>query len=427
MDDCTAHGPTALSLDAALARIDQGYGPVTGTETAPLRAALGRVLAEEVTAPVNVPPAAVSAMDGWGFAAEAGDGMGDGKGEGERRLSVAGRVPAGSSFAGVVAPGQAVRIFTGAPIPAGVDRVAMQEDCRAEDDGAAASGMAVWVPAQLKPGANIRPMGEDMTAGSVVLRPGQRMRAQEIGLAAAVGRSTVTVRTRLRVALFSTGDELREPGTPKPDHAIYDANRHTLAAQLDALGVEVIDLGILPDRPEATRAALAEAAERVDLLVTSGGVSVGEEDHVKAAVSALGSIDLWTLAIKPGKPLALGRVGTTPFLGLPGNPVSAMVTFLLVGRPLVLRLSGASSAATPRSLVVAGFSFTKKPGRREFLRARLERAPDGRPLAIKFPSNSSGVLTSMVEADGLVDMPAEAVAIKPGDLVDFLPFTGLFA
>jgi len=234
MDDCTAHGPTALSLDAALARIDQGYGPVTGTEAAPLRAALGRVLAEEVTAPVNVPPAAVSAMDGWGFAADAGEGMGDGKGE--RRLSVAGRVPAGSSFAGVVGPGQAVRIFTGAPIPAGVDRVAMQEDCRAEDDGAAASGMAVWVPASLKPGANIRPMGEDMTAGSVVLRPGQRMRAQEIGLAAAVGRSTVTVRTRLRVALFSTGDELREPGTPKPDHAIYDANRHTLAAQLDALG-----------------------------------------------------------------------------------------------------------------------------------------------------------------------------------------------
>jgi molybdopterin molybdotransferase len=419
MDDCAAHGPTALSLDAALARIDQAYGPVTGTEAAPLRAALGRVLAEEVTAPVNVPPAAVSAMDGWGFAAEAGDGMG----EGERRLTVVGRVPAGTSFAGVVAPGRAVRIFTGAPVPAGVDCVAMQEDCRAETDGAA----AVWVPASLKPGANIRPMGEDMTAGSVVLRPGQRMRAQEIGLAAAVGRSTVTVRTRLRVVLFSTGDELREPGTPKPDHAIYDANRHTLAAQLDALGVEVIDLGILPDRPDATRAALAEAAGQADLLVTSGGVSVGEEDHVKAAVSALGSIDLWTLAIKPGKPLALGRVGTTPFLGLPGNPVSAMVTFLLVGRPLVLRLSGTSSAATPRSLVVAGFSFTKKPGRREFLRARLERAPDGRPLAIKFPSNSSGVLTSMVEADGLVDMPAEASAINPGDLVDFLPFTGLFA
>lgn len=414
MDDCSAHGPTPLSLDEAVGRVVQGYGAVTGTEGVPLRRALGRVLAEQVTAPVNVPPADVSAMDGWAFAAEAG---GD---AGFRRLEVVGRVPAGSVFDGVVGPGQAVRIFTGAPVPKGVDSVAMQEDCRAEDGG-------VLVPAGLKRGANLRSAGEDMTAGSVVLHPGQRLRAQEVGLAAAVGRAALTVRKRLSVVLFSTGDELREPGTPKPDHAIYDANRYTLAAQLDALGVEVRDLGILPDRPDATRAALAEAAGTADLIVTSGGVSVGEEDHVKAAVNALGSIDLWTLAIKPGKPLALGRVGDTPFLGLPGNPVSAMVTFLLVGRPLVLRLSGAESIATPRSLVVAGFSFAKKPGRREFLRARLERGEDGRPVAIKFPSNSSGVLTSMVEADGLVDMPAEATAVNPGDLVDFLPFTGLFA
>lgn len=412
MDDCSAHGPTALSLDEAVARIDRGFGPVTGTEEVALRAALGRVLAEEVVAPVNVPPADVSAMDGWGYGAEAGTGM--------RRLSMVGRVPAGSCFEGVVQPGEAVRIFTGAPVPAGVDTIAMQEDCQGEEG-------SVLVPAALKRGSNLRPAGEDMTAGSVVLRPGQRLRAQEIGLAAAVGRAALTVRQPLRVVLFSTGDELREPGQPKPPHAIYDANRYTLAAQLDALGVEVRDLGILPDRPDATRAALAEAAGTADLLVTSGGVSVGEEDHVKAAVSALGSIDLWTLAIKPGKPLALGRVGDTPFLGLPGNPVSAMVTFLLVGRPLVLRLSGATSTATARSLVVSGFSFDKKAGRREFLRARLECGPDGRPVAIKFPSNSSGVLTSMVEADGLVDVPADTQTVRPGDLVDFLPFTGLFA
>jgi len=412
MDDCSAHGPTALSLDEAVARIDRGFGPVTGTEEVALRAALGRVLAEEVVAPVNVPPADVSAMDGWGYGAEAGTGM--------RRLSVVGRIPAGSCFEGLVRPGEAVRIFTGAPVPAGVDTVAMQEDCRGEEG-------SVLVPAALKRGSNIRPAGEDMTAGSVVLRPGQRLRAQEIGLAAAVGRAALTVRKPLRVVLFSTGDELREPGTPKPSHAIYDANRYTLAAQLTALGVEVHDLGILPDRPDATRAALAKAAGTADLLVTSGGVSVGEEDHVKAAVNALGSIDLWTLAIKPGKPLALGRVGDTPFLGLPGNPVSAMVTFLLVGRPLVLRLSGATSTATSRSLVVSGFSFDKKAGRREFLRARLEPGPDGRPVAIKFPSNSSGVLTSMVEADGLVDVPADTQTVRPGDLVDFLPFTGLFA
>ncbi len=200
-----------------------------------------------------------------------------------------------------------------------------------------------------------------------------------------------------------------------------------MGAQLAALGAEVRDLGILPDRPDAVRGALAEAAASADLIVTSGGVSVGEEDHVKAAVAALGSIDLWRLALRPGKPLALGRVAGTVFLGLPGNPVSAMVTFMMVGRPLALRLSGAERALTPRGLVVAGFSFRKTPGRREFLRVRLETGPDGRPVAIKFPNDSSGVLTSMVEADGLVDIPAEAAAVEPGDLVGFYPFTGLFA
>ncbi|WP_448206631.1 molybdopterin molybdotransferase MoeA [Azospirillum sp. sgz302134] len=419
MDCCFAHGPAALPLDEAVARVNQTYGAVTEPESVPLRAALGRVLAESVTAPVNVPPVAVSAMDGWGFQAPESAGP-ESAGEEFARMTVVGRVPAGSVFAGTVGPGQAVRIFTGAPVPAGVDTIAMQEDCRAEDG-------AVLVPAALKRGSNIREAGEDMKAGAIVLTPGRRLRPQEIGLAAAVGRASLSVRKRLRVVLFSTGDELREPGTEKPDGAIFDANRYTLAAQLDALGAEVRDLGILPDKPDATRAALAEAAGTADLLITSGGVSVGEEDHVKAVVSALGSIDLWKLAIKPGKPLALGRIGDTPFLGLPGNPVSAMVTFMLVGRPLVLRLSGAEAAPAPRCLVVAGFDFTKKPGRREFLRARLATGPDGRPVAHKFPSDSSGVLTSMVEADGLVDMPAESSAIRPGDMVEFMPFTGLFA
>ncbi|MFC5353865.1 gephyrin-like molybdotransferase Glp [Azospirillum himalayense] len=417
MDCFAAPAPSApLPLDEALARVEHVYGAVTEPEEVPLRAALGRILAEPVTATVNVPPVAVSAMDGWGYGkADAVGADGD-----VLRLAVVGRVPAGSVFPGTVGPGEAVRIFTGAPIPAGVDTVAMQEDCRAGDG-------AVLVPAGLKRGANIRDAGEDMTAGSVVLTPGLRLRAQEVGLAAAVGRSSLSVRKRLRVVLFSTGDELREPGTEKPEGAIYDANRYTLAAQLDALGADVRDLGILPDKPDVTRAALADAAATADLVVTSGGASVGEEDHVKRVVGELGSVDLWKLALKPGKPLALGRIGTTPFLGLPGNPVSAMVTFMLVGRPLVLRLSGAESAPAPRCLVVAGFEFKKKPGRREFLRARLAIGPDGRPVAHKFPSDSSGVLTSMVEADGLVDMPADATTIRDGDMVEFLPFTGLFA
>lgn len=412
--DCYApKGAGLLSLDDALARIVSGFGPAVDTESVPLSQARGRVLAEPVTAPIDVPPAAVSAMDGYGYAAASGAG-------GPFTLPVVGRVPAGTVFSGTVAAGQAVRIFTGAPVPAGVDTVAMQEDCTAGEDG------SVTVNRPPKPGANIRPAGEDMRAGAVVLHPGARLRAQDVGLAAAVGRAGLRVRQRVKVVLFSTGDELREPGTPKPEGAIYDANRYTIAAQLQALGVEVEDLGILPDRAEVVRDALAAAAARGHLIVTSGGVSVGEEDHVKAAVNALGGIDLWRLAIKPGKPVAIGRVGDTPFLGLPGNPVSAMVTFMLIGRPLVMRLMGVEKTAVPRCLAVAGFSFRKKAGRREFLRATLGTGLDGLPVAHKFPNDSSGVLTSMVEADGLVDIPADTQEVREGDMVAFLPFTGLF-
>ncbi len=414
MDCCSSPAKKAgpMPLDAVLDHVLQRYGVVTGVETVPVGLSLGRVLAAPVTAPVDVPPVAVSAMDGYAYASS------DAAAAPLRRRLV-GRVPAGASFEGAVAPGEAVRIFTGAPLPAGADTVVMQEDCRAEDG-------AVTVLSLPEPGDNIRPAGEDMKAGAVVLEAGRLLRAQEVGLAAAVGSATLPVRQRLRVVLFSTGDELREPGTAKPSHAIYDANRYTLNAQLTALGVEVRDLGILADKAEVVRAALADAAQWAHLIITSGGVSVGEEDHVKAAVTALGAIDLWTLAIKPGKPLALGRVGAAAFLGLPGNPVSAMVTFMLVGRPLVLSLmGGGGSASMPRSLVVAGFSFTKKPGRQEFLRVRLEKDADGRPVARKFPSDSSGVLTSMVESDGLVDMPAAASTIREGDIVSFMPFTGL--
>jgi molybdopterin molybdotransferase len=220
---------------------------------------------------------------------------------------------------------------------------------------------------------------------------------------------------------------LREPGADKPAWAIYDTNRYAVGALLTALGCLVEDMGILPDKPDAVRAALADAATRADLLATSGGVSVGEEDHVKGAVRSLGRLDLWRLAVRPGKPLALGRIGDAVFLGLPGNPVSAMVTFMLVGRPLVLRLSGASDWAPARALAVADFAFKKKAGRREFLRVRLTTGPDGRPTLTKFPNDSSGVLTSMVEADGLADIPADATEVKPGDLIGFLPFAGLYA
>ena len=358
-----------LPLDAALARIAVDYACVVGAEDVDLLAAAGRILAEDVAAPFDAPPAPVSAMDGYGL-------VHPGAVE-QTVFRLVGRVPAGSFFAGTVGPGEAVRIFTGAPVPAGVDVVVMRVDCCG--------------------------VGESVRV-----------------------RRRLAVRKPMRVVRVSTGDELREPGAEKPAWAIYDTNRYAVGALLAALGCDVEDLGILPDKPELVRAALADASARADLLVTSGGVSVGEEDHVKGVVQSLGRLDMWRLALRPGKPLALGRIGDAVFLGLPGNPVSAMVTFMLMGRPLALRLSGAASWTPARGLAAAGFSFKKKAGRREFLRVRLVAGQDGRPTAQKFPNDSSGVLTSMVEADGLADIPAEATEVKPGDLISVLPFTGLY-
>lgn len=421
MDSCDAPIPAGslppgvpagplTPLDDALAQLATHYDCAVGTESAPLKAALGRILAEDVTAPFDAPPTAVSAMDGYAFRHPGGDGP--------ATLRVIGRIPAGSMFDGAVGAGEAARIFTGAPIPAGADVVAMQEDCSRDGD-------VVKTLRTPKPGANIRLAGEDMKAGAVALRAGTWLRAQEIGLAAVVGRQELTVRKRLRAALFSTGDELREPGTEKPPGAIYDANRYGTHALLTAAGCEVVDLGILPDRRDAVQTALGDAAAKADLVVATGGMSMGEEDHVKEAVAALGRLDLWRLALKPGKPLALGRIGDAAFLGLPGNPVSALITFMLIGRPLALRLSGAARWTPTRTLAVADFSFQKKPGRREFLRVAVAPGADGRPLAKKFANDSSGVLTSMVEADGLLDVPAETTMVKPGDLLGFYPFSGL--
>lgn len=416
MGCCDAVNPAdpaaPLALDAALARVAADYAAVTGVEVVPLTAACGRILAEDVAAPFDAPPSAVSAMDGYGLVHPGGTGA--------ATLQLVGRVPAGSVFDGRVEPGQAVRIFTGAAIPAGVDTVVMQEDCDAQPEQ---NAVAVRVLPRL--GANIRPQGEDMAVGQVILTAGTRLQPQEIGLAAAMGRRELTVRRPLRVGLFSTGDELVEPGAPRGPGKIYDSNRYTVAALLAGLGCAVEDLGILPDDPAAVRAALADAATRVDVLTTSGGVSVGEEDHIKGVVCELGRLDMWRLAIRPGKPLALGRIGDAVFIGLPGNPVSAMVTFLLVGRPLLLRLSGAAQWAPTRTSVAAGFAFSKKPGRREFLRVRLVAGSDGRPTADKFPNDSSGVLTSMATADGLLDVPADTTRVEVGDMLGFFPFTGL--
>jgi molybdopterin molybdotransferase len=295
----------------------------------------------------------------------------------------------------------------------------MQEDCREDGD---------WVALRpgIAKGANRRLAGEDLRRGQTALSAGQRLRPQDIGLAASIGLTAVRVSKRLKVALFSTGDELAEPGRTLPAGAIYDSNRFTLAALLNQLGCEVHDLGILADREAELRNALDRAASSHDLIVTSGGVSMGEEDHVRAAVAATGRLHLWRLAIKPGRPVALGQVNrpgrAVPFIGLPGNPVAVMVTFFTVARPMILTLMGARDLAPPRFKVRAGFDYKKKKDRREYVRVRLSPDRAGGHIAIRFPRDGAGVLSSMVEADGLVELPEELTRLAAGAMVDFLPF-----
>jgi molybdopterin molybdotransferase len=411
-DDCFAFGGALMTGAAALELLLARTVALPERESVPLRAARGRILAEDVVAQRAVPPHDNSAVDGYAvFHADLAPDR-------ETVLPVGGRAAAGHPLGRAARRGEAIRIFTGAPMPAGPDTVMMQEDCTEAD------GKVVLKPG-IMPGANRRRAGEDLAAGATALAAGSRLRAQEIGLAASLGLAALPVFRRLRVALLSTGDELGEAGAVLPEGAIYDANRHVIAALLEGLGCAVTDLGILPDRFPAIRDALAAAAASHDLVISSGGMSTGEEDHVKAAVEAQGSLHFWRLAIKPGRPVALGQIGLTPFMGLPGNPVAVMVTFLTLARPLVLRLAGAADVM-PRSYhVTSGFSYRKKRERREYVRARLEPDGSGGWIARKFPRDGAGILSSMVESDGLVVLAEDAATLAEGDAVDFLPFREL--
>lgn len=412
-DDCFAHGGPLLPCDAALALLRERLVRVTEDETLPLAQALGRVLTEEVIAPADVPPHANSAVDGYAVYFD------DLKRDSETRLPLSGRVAAGQALPEPQQPGTAVRIFTGAPLPQGADTVMMQEDCREE------AGAVIIAPG-IKRGSNCRSAGEDVAKGSRVLAAGRRLRAPDLGQAAAVGRRSLQVSRRLRVALFSTGDELREPGEALVPGAIHDSNRYTLIGLLQGLGCAVSDLGILPDRRDHITGALKEAARSHDLLITSGGVSTGDEDHVKQAVEALGQLHAWRLAIKPGRPIALGQLGRVPFIGLPGNPAAVVVTFTMLVRPLLLLLMGGEAEAPLRFRVAAGFDYKKKPDRREWVRASLRRDADGRLTAVKFPRDGAGILSSLVESDGLVELPESLTRLQAGTAVDFLPFSELF-
>ena len=409
-DDCFAHGGRLMTAAEALALIGRVAAPVTGAETVPLARAAGRILAADAVSAMDVPPHANAAVDGYAFFH---DDLAGGAGT---ALPVTARVPAGHALGRPARRGEAIRIFTGAPMPEGPDTVAMQEDAREE------AGRVV-LPAGLRRGANRREAGEDVRAGATVLRAGRRLRPQDIGLAASVGLTHLPCRLPLKAALFSTGDEVCEPGAALRPGAIYDANRHAVRGLLEGLGCDVTDLGILPDDGARTRAAIAEAAGGHDALVTSGGVSVGDEDHVRGAVTERGALHAWHMAIKPGRPLMLGAIDGAAFVGLPGNPAAAMVTFLRFARPLLLRLAGAKSVEPRVFAVRSGFARRKKGGRREYVRVHLERAQDGVLEARAFAREGAGLMSSLVETDGLAELPEDMTQLDKGRAIDVLPFS----
>ncbi len=416
-DDCFAFSGPLLRLDEMERLIGERITPVIETERVPLHGARGRVVAVDVKAPVDLPPFDNSAVDG--YAVRHTDLCADG----DTKLIISGRLTAGARADVALKPGEAIRIFTGAAMPKDADTVFMQEDVTIKGDH-------VIVPKGLKLGANRRLAGEDVRAGSVVLPAGTVLEAQHIALAAALGLTGLDVRRRLSVAIFSTGDEVVEPGSVRGRASIYDSNRFLLAELLERLGTAVTDLGILSDEPAVLEKALKKAAGH-DLVVTSGGVSTGEADHVRTTVERIGSLVFWRIAIKPGRPVAMGVIRGTKagenaaFVGLPGNPVAVFVTFVRVVKPLIRRLSGARPDKSMPLPVRASFAYKKKKDRREYVRVALKRAADGEIEAVKHPQDGAGILTSLTETDGLLEFPEDVTVIEPGARVGFLSYAAL--
>lgn len=411
-EDAFAFGGELMRVEEALSLVAARIAPVAETERVAVADADGRVLVGAIFAPIDLPVFANSAVDGYAVA------HADLTPDASTRLPVKGRVAAGQTAEHQGARKAAVRIFTGAPLPPGTDTVFMQEDVRLLEDG------RVDLPPGLPRGANCRPKGEDIARGTEALAAGRRLEPRDIALAAALGLSHLEVRRRPRVAVFSTGDELCEPGAPLSPAAIYDSNRFALTAMLRRCGSMVTDLGILADDREAIAAHLSATAKTHDLIVTSGGVSTGDEDHVRAAIESHGSIVFWRLAIKPGRPVAMGVVNGTPLVGLPGNPVAVFVTYAHILRPLVAAITGATPTPVIRSTVTAAFNHRKKVGRREYLRASLERR-GMQSIATKYPVEGAGVITSLTRTDGLLELAEETTKVVPGDPVVFIDYRQL--
>lgn len=409
MDD---YDPNSLTVDEALRRIDTAVQPVAGFEKVAIRSALGRVLVEDIRSNINVPPHTNSAMDGYAV------NSADFPESGTRELTVIGTAWAGQPFAGSVARGQCVRIMTGAMLPDGTDSVVIQE--RVERDGD-----VIRFGTGNKPGQNVRQPGEDLAVGQVVLEAGKKLIPADIGLLASLGVAEVKVRRRLRVAFFSTGDELRSIGEPLEAGQIYDSNRYTLYGMLTRLGVDLIDMGVVRDRREDVQQAFTDAAAIADAIITSGGVSVGEADFVKETLETVGEVNFWKIAMKPGRPLAFGKVGNAMFFGLPGNPVSVMVTFYQFVQPALQRMMGQTQAAPIRFRVPCLSRLKKMPGRVEFQRGILETDAQGHMVVRSTGEQGSGILSSMSRANCFIILPMECGNVEPGTTVDVQPFEGL--
>jgi molybdopterin molybdotransferase len=413
LDDCFAHDRKRLRHGEALAILKQRVTPVAGRETVPLAAAAGRILAGAAVAPRPVPAHTNAAVDGYSFAAadyDAGSGT---------ELPVDGRAAAGHRLEREPAAGSAARIFTGAVMPAGHDTVVMQEDVEART---ADGRTVVAIPAGLKRGANVRRAGEDVDAGATLLRAGAILRPQELAALASIGMAEIPCFARLKVAIISTGDEVVRPGAALAEGLVYDANAPMLAALVASAGAISSDLGVLPDDPAEIRRRLAAAAQAHDVVILSGGASRGEEDHVVAALDALGKRHLWQLAIKPGRPMSFGQIGDCVVLGLPGNPVAVFVCFLLYVWPLLRRMGGAEWPEPRRYRLPALFAFPgRKAGRREFWRGILKETPHGLGVD-KFARDGSGLISGLRAADGLIDIPEDMGGVQPGDSVAFIPF-----
>jgi molybdopterin molybdotransferase len=408
MNSCDPPQVPLVSYDDALRSLLNKVSATEMVENKPLLEALSRILAQSIQSSINVPPADNSAMDGYAI------NTADIATAGTTKLRVSQRIAAGDTGQ-TLKPGTAARIFTGAPIPSGANAVIMQEQVEA---------IADTIEFKVRPSEqqNIRPAGNDIKIDDKILDQGCLLRPQALGLAASIGLQSLPVYQKIRVGIFFTGDELVEPGEALAPGKIYDSNRYTLHGMLQKLGCDIVDLGLVGDTLDATKTAMLEATDKADLVVTCGGVSVGEEDHVRIAIEQLGDLHLWRLAIKPGKPLAFGKINQTPFIGLPGNPVSVFATFMLFVSPVIKTLQGRYWQKPTAIPVTAGFDWPKPDSRREFLRARLEQDEDLALIARIYPNQDSGVLTSTAWAQGFVEI-AEGATVKTGDKVNYLPFS----